>query len=120
MTASLSTVTVPPEPLLSILFLFLQYRLPSGKVVDIALVHLFIQNSWKLDAMWKNCQISAKARNSESSFIFMDYVQVVQRARLLYPIFDSDARLHYVVDTVNGDMFLCVNNLLCFEKYSML
>jgi hypothetical protein len=93
----------------------LQYQLPSGKVVDIALVHLFTQNSWKLDTMWKNCQISAEARNSESSFVLMDYVWVVQGARLLYPIFDSNARLHYVVDTVNEDM-LCVNNLLCFDN----
>ena len=38
----------------------------------------------------------------------LDYV--VQGA-LMYPIFDSDARLHYFIDTVDGDMFLCVNNL---------
>jgi hypothetical protein len=29
----------------------------------------------------------------------------------MYPVFDSDARLHYFIDTVDGDMFLHVNNL---------
>ena len=85
----------------------LQCWLPSGKVVDIVLVHAFTRNSWKLYTMWKNCQILAEARNS--SFVLLDYVIW---GALLCPIYDFDARLHYVIDTVNGDMFLHVNNLL--------
>jgi hypothetical protein len=84
----------------------LRCRLPSGKVVDIALVHAFTRNGWKPYTMWRNCQILAEARNS--SFLLLDYVV---RGALLCPVFDSDARLHYVVDTVDGDMFLHVNNL---------
>ena len=84
----------------------LRCRLPSRKVVDIALVHTFTRNSWKPYMMWKNCQISAEARNS--SFVLLDYVVW---GALLCPVFDSDARLHYVIDTVDGDMFLRVNNL---------
>jgi hypothetical protein len=84
----------------------LRCRLPSGKVVDIALVRTFTRNSWKPYTMWKNCQISAEAKNS--SFVLLDYVV---RGALLCPVFDSDAGLHYVVDTVDVDMFLRVNNL---------
>jgi hypothetical protein len=84
----------------------LRCRLPSGKVVDIALVHPFTRNSWKPYTMWKNCQILAEAR--DSSFVLLDYVV---RGALLCPVFDSDARLHYLIDTVDGDMFLRVNNV---------
>ena len=56
--------------------------------------------------MWDNCQIYEEAR--ESSFVLMDYVVC---GALLCPVFDSDsARLHYIMDTVDGDMFLCVNS----------
>jgi hypothetical protein len=84
----------------------LRCRLPSGKVVDMALVHTFSRNSGKPYTMWENCQISAEAR--DSSLVLLDYVI---RGALLCPVFDSDARLHYIVDTVDGDMFLRVNDL---------
>ena len=84
----------------------LRCRLPSGKVVDIALVRAFTRNSWKPYTMWKDCQVLAEARSS--SFVLLDYVV---RGALLCPVFNSDTRLHYVVDTVDGDMFLRVNNL---------
>jgi len=84
----------------------LRCRLPSGKVVDIALVRAFTRNGWKPYTMWKNCQISAETRNS--SFVLLDYIV---RGALMCPVFDSDARFHYLIDTVDGDMFLRVNNL---------
>lgn len=87
----------------------LRCRLISGKEVDIALVHTFTRNSWKPHTMWDNCQIRAEAR--ESSFILMDFVV---RGALLCPIpsFNSDSRLHYIIDTVDGDMLLRVNSWL--------
>jgi hypothetical protein len=85
----------------------LRCRLLSGKVIDIALVHSFTRTKWKPDTMWDNCQICVESR--ESSFMMMDYVV---RGALLCPVFNhSDTRLHYIMDTVDGDMFLRVNNL---------
>ena len=85
----------------------LRCRLLSGKVVDMALVHTFTQAKWRPYTMWDNCQIYEEAR--ESSFVLMDYVV---RGAFLCPVFNSDSatRLHYIVDTVDGDMFLRVNS----------
>lgn len=83
----------------------LRCRLFSGKEIDMALVHPFAQDSWKPRTMWDNCQIRAEAKNT--SFMLMDYVI---RGALLCPIFDSNSNLHYIVDTVDGDMLLRVNN----------
>lgn len=87
--------------------LLLRCRLPSGKVVDMALVHAFNRNKWRPFTMWDNCQIYAETQ--DSSFLLMDYVV---RGALLCPFFDFDTKFHYLIDTVNGDMLLCVNNWL--------
>lgn len=84
----------------------LRCRCPSGKVIDMALVHAFTQNNWKPQTMWQRNLISAESK--DPSFILMDYVI---RGALMCPVFDSDASLHYILDTVDGDMFLRVNNL---------
>ena len=83
----------------------LRCRLSSGRVVDMSLIHAFTRNNWKPYTMWNNCQIRAEAR--ESSFVLMDYIV---RGALMCPVFNSDTGLHYIVDTVDGDMFLRVNN----------
>ena len=87
----------------------LRCRLLSGRVIDIALVHAFTGpgTKWKPNTTWDNAQICVEAR--ESSFILMDYIV---RGALLCPVFShSDAGLHYIMDTVDGDMFLRVNRL---------
>jgi hypothetical protein len=55
--------------------------------------------------MWDNCQIHLEA--GESSFVLMDYVIW---GVLLCPVFEADMKLHYIVDTVDGDMLLRVND----------
>jgi hypothetical protein len=88
----------------------LQCRLPSGKVIDVALIHTFTTGSkWKPNTIWDNSQICLESR--ESSFVLMEYVV---RGALLCPIFnhsESDPRLHYIIDTVDGDMYIRVNSL---------
>jgi len=54
--------------------------------------------------VWPNCQICLEAQ--ESSFVLMDLV--VWEA-LLCPVFDSNMALHYIMDTVDSDMFLHIN-----------
>jgi len=80
--------------------------LSTGKVVDMALVHSFSQTNWKPHTTWENCQLRTEASNS--SFVLLDYVV---RGALLCPVFNSDAMLHYIIDTIDGDMFLRLNSL---------
>ncbi|PPQ86475.1 hypothetical protein CVT25_008074 [Psilocybe cyanescens] len=54
------------------LHLLLRCWLPSGKVVDMALVHAFNRNKWRPFTMWDNCQIYTETQ--DSSFLLMDYV----------------------------------------------
>jgi hypothetical protein len=75
-------------------------------VIDIALVHAFTQTKWKSNTKWDNCQVRVEAK--DSSFVLMDYIV---RGALMCPVFETDASLHYVMDTVDGDMFLRVNSL---------
>lgn len=84
----------------------LRCKMSSGKMIDMALVHSFTRTKWKPDTMWENCQIRTEAK--DSSFVLMDYVV---RGALMCPDFKSDARQHYLVDTIDGDMFLRVNKL---------
>jgi hypothetical protein len=76
-------------------------------VIDVALIHTFTGTKWKPNTTWDNSQIRLEAR--ESSFVLMEYVV---RGALLCPVFNhSDPRLHYIMDTVDGDMYLRVNSL---------
>ncbi|KAF8987450.1 hypothetical protein BDQ17DRAFT_1258527, partial [Cyathus striatus] len=87
----------------------LRCRLPSRKEIDMALVHAFNDHTWKPNTMWKNCQIFNKESNS--SFLLMDYIIC---GALMCPTFGNNKllrTLHYIVDTVDGDMFLCINCL---------
>ena len=98
-----------PGTTVACLLSLLRYRLLSGKVIDIALIHTFTGTNlkWKPNMIWDNCQICLEAR--ESSFVLMEYVV---RGVLLCPVFNlSDTRLHYIIDTVDGDMYLRVNSL---------
>lgn len=83
----------------------LRCQLPSRKVMDIALVHAFANDKWKPNTLWDNCQIRAESK--ESSFVSMDYIV---RGAVVCPVFDSETRLHYIVDTIDGDMFLRINS----------
>ncbi len=57
-------------------------------------------------SLWNNCQIYEEAK--EPAFMLMDYIVC---GALLCPAFNSNNfSLHYIVDTVDADMFSCVNN----------
>jgi hypothetical protein len=82
-------------------------RLSSGKVIDVALIHTFTGTKWKPNTIWDNVQICLEAR--ESSFVLMEYA--VRGVVLCPASIHSDPRLHYIIDTVDGDMYLRVNSL---------
>ncbi|KDR73369.1 hypothetical protein GALMADRAFT_72471, partial [Galerina marginata CBS 339.88] len=82
-------------------------KLPSGRLVDIALVHKFNSHGkWKPNTIWDGCIVLEE--DKLSSFLLMDEAV---RGALLAPAFGSKNEvLHYFVDTTDGDMFLRAGN----------
>ncbi|KAJ7812506.1 hypothetical protein B0H14DRAFT_2377547 [Mycena olivaceomarginata] len=77
----------------------LRCELPSGRWIDVALVHMFKTSCWKPKTRWAGCQI-----RDESSFLWIEHV--VQGA-LLAPVSGApNEPTHILVDTVDVDMFL--------------
>ncbi|KDR80463.1 hypothetical protein GALMADRAFT_92870 [Galerina marginata CBS 339.88] len=82
-------------------------KLPSGRLVDIALVHKFNSHGkWKPNTIWDGCKVLEE--DKLSSFLLMDEAV---RGALLAPACGSKSKaLHYFVDTTDGDMFLRAGN----------
>ncbi|KAJ7201208.1 hypothetical protein C8J57DRAFT_1102994, partial [Mycena rebaudengoi] len=77
-------------------------NLPSGRHVDIALIGMFKQSRWKPKTLWAGCQIQEEVK--EYSFLSMEHVI---RGALLAPVSSSSSEsIHFVVDTIDADMFL--------------
>ncbi|KAJ7204211.1 hypothetical protein C8J57DRAFT_1454650 [Mycena rebaudengoi] len=77
-------------------------NLPSGRHLDIALIGMFKQSRWKPKTLWAGCQIQEEVK--EYSFLSMEHVI---RGALLAPVSSSSSEsIHFVVDTIDADMFL--------------
>ncbi|KAJ7092944.1 hypothetical protein B0H15DRAFT_938487 [Mycena belliarum] len=80
----------------------LRCSLPSGRQIDVALVHMFVPSRWKPRTRWAGYQIRDEER--ESSFLSMEHVI---RGALLEPVASSAKEAaHFVIDTIDADMFL--------------
>ncbi|KAJ7730583.1 hypothetical protein B0H16DRAFT_1329867 [Mycena metata] len=80
----------------------LRCHLPSGRRVDLALVHMFEKSRWKPRTHWAGCQI----RNEVKEYYFLSMDHVI-RGALLAPVSgDPNEPTHIFVDTVDADMFL--------------
>jgi hypothetical protein len=80
----------------------LRCTLPSGRQIDIALVRMFQASRWKPRTLWAGCQIRDEAK--EFSFLSMEHVI---RGALLAPVSGaSNEPTHFLIDTVDADMFL--------------
>ena len=76
--------------------------LPSGKVVDFVLIHGFTPSKWKPRTLWKGCWVLDE--DKRSSIVWMDYLL---RGALMCPVSrQDDEKAHYLIDTVDPDMFL--------------
>ncbi|KAJ7120304.1 hypothetical protein C8R44DRAFT_623686, partial [Mycena epipterygia] len=83
-------------------FSFLRCTLESKRQFDVALVHEFRETNWKPNTPWTGYQVKEEVK--QYSFLLMDYVI---RGALLTPATDSAKEgLHFLVDTVDPDMFL--------------
>ncbi|KAF7347043.1 hypothetical protein MVEN_01458100 [Mycena venus] len=80
----------------------LRCTLPSGRQIDIALVHMFEPSRWKPRTRWAGCQIRDEVK--EYSFLSMEHVV---RGALLAPVSGaSNEPTHFLIDTIDADMFL--------------
>lgn len=85
----------------------LRCKLLNTDTVDIALVTSFTATSWKPKTHWDGCVVLNESERP--SFIAM---HDVVRGAVLCPAFQSSRdSLHYVIDTVDEDMFLRLNDL---------
>ncbi len=79
--------------------------LPSGKVIDLALMNGFSPSKWKPRTAWKGCRVVEEDKSS--FFMLMEYVT---RGGLVCPVSDRDGELrNYIVDSIDSDMLLRVN-----------
>lgn len=81
--------------------------LPSGKVLDFALVRRFTCSKWKPRTLWKGCRILDEDEGSSLTIVSLDYLL---RGALMCPASEREGgKAHYFVDTVDPDMFLREN-----------
>lgn len=85
----------------------LRCKLPSGRLLDVALVHKFNPHArWKPNTVWNGCKVFEE--ENSLSFLLMDEVV---RGALLAPAFGSgNRRLYYFIDTVDSDIYLRAGN----------
>ncbi|KAJ7867242.1 hypothetical protein B0H14DRAFT_2572998 [Mycena olivaceomarginata] len=80
----------------------LRCTLESKRQIDIALVHDFRKSVWKSKTFWDGCQVNEEVK--DFSLLLMDYVT---RKGLLTPVPENGKEnLHFLVDTIDADMFL--------------
>ncbi|KAJ7899230.1 hypothetical protein B0H14DRAFT_2674128 [Mycena olivaceomarginata] len=81
-------------------------QLPSRKIVDLAVVQTMNPSNWKPRTAWDGCLVFDEEKGF--SFLRMEYVV---RGALLAPVrpkpsLRAQSNLHFLVDVVDGDMFL--------------
>jgi len=80
--------------------------LPSGKVLDLALVRGFTCSKWKPRTLWKGCRILDEDEGS-LTIVSLEYLL---RGALMCPVSEREGeKAHYFVDTIDQDMFLREN-----------
>ncbi|KAJ7347985.1 hypothetical protein DFH08DRAFT_867079 [Mycena albidolilacea] len=87
------------------IYVLLCCTLESKRQFDIALVREYRRSNWKPRTKWAGCQVHEEVNSY--SLMLMDYVI---RGALLTPATDGGKEnLHFLVDTVDPDMFLRAN-----------
>lgn len=74
--------------------------------VDVALVTIFRRDSWRPKTFWEGCRVYKE--DSHAEFIL---VEELERGVLMCPTFSQpERRRHYLVDTIDADIFLRTGN----------
>ncbi|KAJ7817878.1 hypothetical protein B0H13DRAFT_1662334, partial [Mycena leptocephala] len=69
---------------------------------DLVLVHRFESSRWKSNTRWSGCQIREQCK--EYSFLSMEHV--IRGALLTRVSSSPDELIHFVMDTMDEEMFL--------------
>ena len=81
--------------------------LPSGKIIDLALVQRFSDSKWKPRTVWDGCRVLDE--QLDTTLVQMDYLV---RGALVCPVSERAEEIsHYFIDSVDPDIFLRANNL---------
>ncbi|KAF7314762.1 hypothetical protein MKEN_00950200 [Mycena kentingensis (nom. inval.)] len=80
----------------------LRCKLPSGREVDVALARMFESSRWKPNTVWAGCQI----RDESKEYVFLSMEYVIRGALMAPVSLERDEPTHYLVDTVDADIFL--------------
>ncbi|KAJ7168011.1 hypothetical protein C8R46DRAFT_898867 [Mycena filopes] len=84
------------------LFALLRCKLESNRQVDVALVRQFRRSKWKPRTEWAGCQV----HEEDKSYSLMLMDDVIRGALLTRVPVSGKENLHFLVDTVDADMFL--------------
>lgn len=79
--------------------------LPSGKTLDLALVHRFSRSQWKPRTVWDGCRVLYE--EPDTTLVRMDYLV---RGALVCPVSEqADEKFYYFIDCIEPDIFLREN-----------
>ena len=80
--------------------------LPSGKILDIALIHCLSNSKWKPRTVWDGCRVLDEDRTT--TLVCMEYLL---RGALVCPVTErAGEKTHYFIDSVDPDIFLRENS----------
>jgi hypothetical protein len=83
----------------------LRFWLPSGKILDLALIYRFYPSKWKPRTVWDGCRILDEER--DTTLVQMDYLL---RGALVCPVSEqAGEKSHYFIDSIDPDIFLREN-----------
>ncbi|KAJ7777490.1 hypothetical protein B0H14DRAFT_3894290 [Mycena olivaceomarginata] len=77
-------------------------QLPSGRIVDVAMVQLVQKSSWGPQTHWDGCLVFDECR--EIDFLLVEHIM---RGTLLAPVRPAPSgrsHSHYLVDVIDGDI----------------
>lgn len=88
--------------------LLFRCKFDNGKVIDLAAVTRFSPSQWKPRTVWRGCRVL----DEKNSLEIINATDII-RGALLCPAFGAPAskNAHYLVDCIDGDMFLRANDL---------
>ncbi|KAJ7199478.1 hypothetical protein GGX14DRAFT_572859 [Mycena pura] len=83
-------------------------KLPSGRIVDLAIVNAARASPWRPRTVWDGCEVLEESKLEDLSFLLLDWII---RGALLVPVRPVPntaigPRLHFFVDVVDNDMYL--------------
>lgn len=85
----------------------LQCRLSTGQQTDIAVVTIFHDSQWQPHTKWEDCEVF----DEQSKLSFIPLSEVF-RGAMMCPAYGSNRpQTYYLIDDVDGDMFLRLNGL---------